>query len=81
MDQPVCGGGDYDRHLHGPCAAGPGKAGADNSHGDGVGGGAVFAFKDRARGADRWKKILPGTDGNLSCGEVSGRRKPAAFVL
>jgi hypothetical protein len=38
-------------------------------------------FKDGFRSADRWGEILPGTDGNLSCGEVSGRRKPAAFVL
>ncbi len=48
---------------------------------DGVGGGAVFAFKDCRRFADKCREILPGTDGNLSCGEVSGRRKPAAFVL
>jgi hypothetical protein len=81
MDQLAGGRQTTTVTCTGPLRRGPGKAGADTPIEDGVGGGAVFTFKGSSQPADKQREILPGTDGNLSCGEVSGRRKPAAFVL
>jgi hypothetical protein len=80
MDQPGPTGETAIVTCTGPLRRGLGSGGRDTPIEDGVGGGAVFAFKGSLEFADRREEILPGTDGNLSCGEVGGRRKPAAVV-
>jgi hypothetical protein len=60
MDQPVPAGETTTVICTGPVAARPCKAGADTPIEDGVGGGAVFAFKVSPRIADRWKRSSPG---------------------